>query len=488
MTWKLTTFFLGALLPFHYMAAQIDYAYSNPAPLDPAEICESGLNTDLDLSILITDDGTNGMDTYYEFITDGLNLNGTTAGMIPDGTLSGMSASCNVTAAGLLPGTYIVTLLTSHDPYFGIDVVSHDFEIIVNDEPMANINTPDGTLICDENPVVLDGDAGPDIIADYLWHPTDESTSSIDVTVAVTYELTTSNSCGTSKTDVVMEAGAAPVLTSFNCIGNDNADVLNIFVQVDNPEDMPLTYSWYRNGVQIFDGGDYTITSNQNNGITKLKVDNVMANHFDVEFIAKASNDCGYVTTPSCSSPVAVDFIYFSGLQSNDHVDLSWATASEIDSDYFEIQRSADGQHFEAVDQVAAANFSQTELAYAYQDRSPFDMMQADVLYYRLRQVDLDGSFIYSDMISVSNEASGVLELESLVFDGDQLLMQVFAPTSGWKQFKAFSLSGQQMGEWEAFTPKGNSQLVLEQLNFPAGMYLIHLSDGNRSVTQKVVK
>ena len=75
-------------------------------------------------------------------------------------------------------------------------------------------------------------------------------------------------------------------------------------------------------------------------------------------------------------------------------VDLAWSTGSEIDADRFEVERSGDGEHFAAVGEVLARG---TAADYAFVDAEA----PVGVLYYRLRQLDLDGTADYSATVAV---------------------------------------------------------------------------------------
>ncbi len=81
----------------------------------------------------------------------------------------------------------------------------------------------------------------------------------------------------------------------------------------------------------------------------------------------------------------------------NKEVALKWLTATEINSDYFDIQRSLDGVSFADIGKVSAAGNSTVEQAYDFTDEDP----AFGEIYYRLRQVDFDGSVTYSEVVQV---------------------------------------------------------------------------------------
>lgn len=84
----------------------------------------------------------------------------------------------------------------------------------------------------------------------------------------------------------------------------------------------------------------------------------------------------------------------------NSSVLLKWATASELNSDIFDIERSDDGEKFEKIGTINAAGFSQSYLDYKFTDENPL----TGVSYYRLKEVDIDGTTEYSDIRSVNIE------------------------------------------------------------------------------------
>ena len=87
-----------------------------------------------------------------------------------------------------------------------------------------------------------------------------------------------------------------------------------------------------------------------------------------------------------------IELIDFQAFPVGDKVELQWSTASETNSDRFMIERSKDGAVFEPIGMVTAAGNSAQMNQYAHLDRSPYPGLN----YYRLQQVDLDGTFEHS--------------------------------------------------------------------------------------------
>lgn len=87
---------------------------------------------------------------------------------------------------------------------------------------------------------------------------------------------------------------------------------------------------------------------------------------------------------------------------------INWTTASEINNDYFTIERTTDGINFDMIGIVEGAGNSNQEQAYSFFD----NQVSSGILYYRLRQTDFDGNNETSDLISVSCEDKNSLSLQ----------------------------------------------------------------------------
>ncbi len=102
-----------------------------------------------------------------------------------------------------------------------------------------------------------------------------------------------------------------------------------------------------------------------------------------------------------------VEWLNFSATIKFSSVELQWATASESQSDFFGIERSIDADNWEEIGQVNAAGNSNIIREYVFQDEHP----RPDHNYYRLRQVDINGEFQYSQTIEVRLLRSKVVSI-----------------------------------------------------------------------------
>ena len=113
-----------------------------------------------------------------------------------------------------------------------------------------------------------------------------------------------------------------------------------------------------------------------------------------------------------CANGLPVEWAYIQAVPEGGDGLLSWGTATELNSHYFEVERALDQTTFVAIGRVEAAG--QASELRRYQHRDPGIVSQAQgPVYYRLRQVDIDGSFAYSPVaeLLLGASASGSLRL-----------------------------------------------------------------------------
>ena len=87
-----------------------------------------------------------------------------------------------------------------------------------------------------------------------------------------------------------------------------------------------------------------------------------------------------------------------------------FSTVNKLNNDYFEVQRSLDGTDFNTLATIAGSGTSTSINSYSYLDVNAI-LQMADVLYYRIKQVDYNNSVQYSDVISLAMENTAGIEL-----------------------------------------------------------------------------
>jgi Secretion system C-terminal sorting domain len=93
-------------------------------------------------------------------------------------------------------------------------------------------------------------------------------------------------------------------------------------------------------------------------------------------------------------NPLPVEYTSFTARATGYYVNVEWSTASEVNSDYFIVEKSTNGVKFDPIGKVNAMGFSTTLQSYLWVDENPFIGNN----YYRLKQMDRNGTFEYSDV------------------------------------------------------------------------------------------
>ncbi len=185
-----------------------------------------------------------------------------------------------------------------------------------------------------------------------------------------------------------------------------------------------------------------------------------------------ASLDAQQIYYPGLN-PLPVELVGFWATAQPGGVGLSWATASEKNSAYFDVQRSATGQTYETIGRVAATGSSSSRRTYAFLDARPL----AGRAYYRLRQADTDGTSTYSP-IATARHGSEVASYPNPT-TGAVLLPAGLGPV----RYRILNTLGQQLAGGQA---SGGDRLNLSTL--PKGSFLLELTDAAGRHTQRLVR
>lgn len=180
-----------------------------------------------------------------------------------------------------------------------------------------------------------------------------------------------------------------------------------------------------------------------------------------------------------------VELLSFSGKVASKFNELYWKTASEINAEYFELERSEDGVGFEPIARVDAKGFANIETAYQFDDLHP-----KKIAYYRLRMVDLDETYAYSPIIILKRE-----EAESKIFNlfpnPTSRMIQVLANTSEDADIQ-LSLSDNLGRVMKTMVVRSNARgevnHSIDVSEFPAGVYYLRLMDDGKMITTSFVK
>lgn len=227
----------------------------------------------------------------------------------------------------------------------------------------------------------------------YQWYPAtglDNPTASqtiVRTTTSTVYTLTATDQygCQTTVNVPVLVSGNAPAITVPDltlCFGVSSMQ----FVPQVTPAGGNYTYQWSPaaglSNTNI--ASPYVMPSDMGNTNTyALTVTDQATGCF-----AQAS---AVAKTIDCTKPLPVTFLYFNGVAQNGKAVLSWATGTELNSSYYEVQRSSEGLSWIVIGKVKATN-NPVGSKYGFVDNGA----PQGKAYYRLKEVDIDGDYMYS--------------------------------------------------------------------------------------------
>lgn len=142
--------------------------------------------------------------------------------------------------------------------------------------------------------------------------------------------------------------------------------------------------------------GSTTVTTVGTHAVATGTVNNPTASRTGVS-LANLVGDFRIATTNATNTPLPIELTYFDAKVIDKAVNLRWQTKSELNNDFFTIERSQNGEQFEELTTVNGAGNSNNTLDYLVIDRSPLD----GISYYRLKQTDFDGNYEYSEIVLV---------------------------------------------------------------------------------------
>jgi hypothetical protein len=180
--------------------------------------------------------------------------------------------------------------------------------------------------------------------------------------------------------------------------------------------------------------------------------------------------------------PLPIELVSFKANRNTEGVMLQWKTETEKNSNYFSVERSYNGASFEEIGRVKAAVNSLHDINYEYSDaKSPADK----IVYYRLKQVDLDGSYKYSPVEIVNTLLS---EGFSLVPNpaSNEVAVNFTCNSTSTEFIHVYGRNGQLLLSREVSCEKGMNSVKLNIESFPQGLYYVMMNSQGKSYRSKL--
>ena len=129
-------------------------------------------------------------------------------------------------------------------------------------------------------------------------------------------------------------------------------------------------------------------------------------NNYTAQLGSTIDADTNDPTWISCGTVLANSFLSFNVTAVKDQVQLNWSGASNINTSYYEIQRSTDAIHFTTINKIAQTSAT-GNYNYSYVDLHPVQGNN----YYRVKQVDVNGKYLYSSIASININGNGAFKI-----------------------------------------------------------------------------
>ena len=188
-------------------------------------------------------------------------------------------------------------------------------------------------------------------------------------------------------------------------------------------------------------------------------------------------------------SALPVELISFDAERSNNGVRISWLTAAEINNERFEIERSYDGKIFELVQvEFGQGNtFETTNYSIIDNDVN----LNSNVVYYRLKQVDFDGTYVYSDVVIVltgDSDNASAIDIYPNPNTGNLIFLKATDNLGDFASARLLTSSGVMVAEVSNLFVSSKTYSAISIENKPnPGVYFLEISGKGNTVYKKVV-
>lgn len=180
----------------------------------------------------------------------------------------------------------------------------------------------------------------------------------------------------------------------------------------------------------------------------------------------------------SSSLVLPVNLTNFTGVKKDGGNLLKWSTASEQNSNRFEVQRSETGTNFNTIGTIPASANCNNIRQYQFSDNQL--LSGASVYYYRLKMIDIDGNFKYSPVVFIKNNSIGIVTIYPNPVK-EKMIVNATGKTFLNTEASLTDVNGEVL--LRIFLNQPSTQINLSQ--YSKGIYILRLSDGS---TTKIIK
>ncbi len=267
-----------------------------------------------------------------------------------------------------------------------------------------------------------------------------------------------------------------------------NSQTINATVQTGSnwgPPNECITLTWFVDGSEEGSetaclGGNemYTFFSGTNPG-----------NTLQFRLCAESESNSDNLTFTSITSTgtvLPIELTEFVGHQTKDgKATLLWKTETEVNNDRFEIQKSPNGNDFIVIGEIQGKGNTLTQQEYSFVDHNP----KRGINYYRLKQIDFDGQFEYSHIISLNNryEKEQIGEFYPNPSESGTVNLDYYTTTNEDLKMSIFEISGKLVLTKEIQVSEESNNLNIDFTTLGAGMYLVRFGNKINFIYRKLI-
>jgi hypothetical protein len=231
-----------------------------------------------------------------------------------------------------------------------------------------------------------------------------------------------------------------------------------------------------------------------NNGTETLNLTGLVVSQLYYFRIFGIGNNAGARTGPytfcgttdlGSTTLLPLSFLDFSAVENEGKTFLSWVTASEYQNDYFDIEKSVDGNLFYSIGKVNKSSSNLQNAKYSFIDAG----ISSTIVYYRIKQIDLDGKFSYSTVINLKRKTSDT-KLISIYPNPihDKINIRLKAISNSTSVLKITNEFGQLVYTQSVKLVNGQNEMVITKPNnLTKGVYTLQITNASENYNSRFI-
>lgn len=184
-----------------------------------------------------------------------------------------------------------------------------------------------------------------------------------------------------------------------------------------------------------------------------------------------------------------VKLISFSGSYKNNGTQLNWVAENQINFDRYEIERSSDGNNFSKIAEKTVAQSSMSSRQNFSQNDDLFTAT-GNIFFYRLKMVDADGTFSYSNVIMIRRDQKAIVGMTispNPIVSGGTATVRFESASKNTVDFNVVDMSGRVVLKQQNNVTEGTNSIAITNLNrLQPGMYVLQMNDGTAVSVAKI--